>query len=718
MHQAVAIDGVEPRGWAGTQAAARLAGWAEAERGRFMPWLPVCMAMGVLLFFWLLAEPPRWVGGVAVGACLALVALAWRSLAGRMLALAALSASVGFMACQLATWRVSPMTPLPRTAVVLTGTVRALDILPDGRRLVLDGVRLGTGDPVDRRLRVRIKKGDQTSVVAGDQIQVRALMRPPAGPSYPGGWDLQRDAFFNGLGDGGTALGAVTVLDHHPPSGLSATIQAARDAVGQRVMAAIPGSAGAIAATFLTGSTLAIPQADRAAMRDSGLAHLLAVAGLHIGIVMGLVFGTTRLLLAAWERSALFWPTKPIAAVTALLAGGVYMLMAGAHVPVMRSFAMACVVTLGLVVGRRALSLRGWALAALTLMLFAPQEVVGVSFQMSFAAVLALISGYEALRPVLTRLYGHQWWRRTLSHVIALVLTSLLAGTASAPYGAFHFGHIQLYFIAANVLAVPLTAMWVMPLGLLGLALMPFGLEGLALTPMGWGVQAILWIGQTVSAWPEATMAVRPMPGWGLLLFTLGLAWLALWRTRWRMWGVLPIVAGLLSPALVPLPDLLVSGDARLIALRVGQRFWLQSVSGGSKYTREEWENHFAAGSFATLAEGTPAECGAVSCQAGPVLLLRNKGKVGDGGCAGSTLLVSAEPARGECPREVALLDRFTVWRDGAAAVWIEGGTARVVTDRQVRGDRPWVPGPPTPRRVTSTLPAAEMDALPPADAE
>ncbi|RZK93509.1 MAG: DUF4131 domain-containing protein, partial [Methylobacterium sp.] len=147
-----------------------------------MPWLPVCMAMGVLLFFSLLAEPPRWIGGVAVAACLGLVALAWRSLAGRMLALAALAASVGFMACQLATWRVSPMTALPRTAVILTGTVRAVDILPDGRRLVLDGVRLGAGDPVDRRLRVRIKKGDQTPVVAGDQIQVRALMRPPPRP--------------------------------------------------------------------------------------------------------------------------------------------------------------------------------------------------------------------------------------------------------------------------------------------------------------------------------------------------------------------------------------------------------------------------------------------------------------------------------------------------------------------------------------------------------
>ena len=683
-----------------------------------MPWLPVCMAMGVLLFFVLRADPPPWSGAAASGLSVVLATLAWRSAWGRLAAFGLFAAALGFLSSQLATRRALPPAELPRTAVIVNGTVRAVDILPDGRRLVLDGVRLGGGEPIERRLRVRFKKGDQTGVVAGDVVQVRALMRPPASPSYPGAWDLQRDAYFNGLGGGGTALGPVTVLDHHPPAGLSAMVQAARDWIGQRVMASIPGAPGAVAATFLTGSTLAISQADRAAMRDSGLAHLLAVAGLHIGIVMGLVFGATRLVLAAWERSALFWPTKPIAAVTALIAGGAYMLMAGAHVPVMRSFAMACVVTLGLVVGRRALSLRGWALAALALMSFAPQEVVGVSFQMSFAAVLALISGYEALRPVLTRLYGHQWWRRTISHVVALILTSLLAGTASAPYGAFHFGHIQLYFIIANVIAVPLTAMWVMPLGLIGLALMPFGLEGLALTPMGWGVQAILYIGQTVSSWPEATMAVRPMPGWGLSLFSVGLCWLALWRTRWRLLGMMPIVAGLLSAAAVPLPDLLVSPDARLIAMRVGPKFWLQTHAGGSKFTREEWETHVAAGPFEPIKDGTPSICGPLTCQLGPVLLLRDKARMPEGGCAGVTLLVAAEPARGECPYGVALLDRFTVWRDGAAAVWIEGGSARVMTDRNVRGSRPWVPGLPTPRRVQSNLPAATMDSLPLADSD
>ena len=694
----------------------RIASWAEAERGRFAPCLPVFMASGVVAYFALRVEPPWWVGGAAVLLCALLALLGWRNQYGRAGALATIAMSLGFLSSQAAVWRAAPLVELPRKAVILTGIVRAVDILPDARRLVLDDVRLGDGDPLPRRLRVRMKRGDATPLQAGDVVRMRALMRPPAPPAYPGGWDLQRDSFFNRLGGGGTALNPVVVLEHRAPAGISASIQAVRDTIGKRVLAAVPGPAGAISATFLTGSTLAIPQADRDAFRDSGLAHLLAVAGLHIGIVMGLVFSATRLLLAAWEYAALRWPTKPIAAMTALLAGGAYMLMAGAHVPVMRSFAMACLVTLGVVVGRRALSLRGWALAALALMAFAPQEVVGVSFQMSFSAVLALIAGYEALRPALARLHGDGWWRRTAAHVVALILTSLLAGTASAPFGAYHFGHIQLYFIVANLLAVPLTAMWVMPLGLVALALMPLGLEQLALVPMGWGVQAILAIGRTVSSWPSATMAVPPMPGWGLAAFSLGLAWLALWRTRWRLLGVAPILAGLLSPLATPLPDLIISDDARLIALRSGNAYWLQSHQGGSKFVREAWESHFASGPMQPIKDGAPANCGAQTCRDGPILVLRDKARAGN--CDGVALLVAAEPARGECPRGVDLLDRFTVWRDGAHAVWIEGAGVRVLSDRAARGDRPWVPPVPTPRRVAPNLPMAPSETLPTADSE
>ena len=686
--------------------------WVEAERGRFFPWLAVAAMGGVAAYFALMAEPPGWAGAAGVGAALLVAAAGWRRPACRAGGLLALACACGFLSAQMQTRRALPIAAVPTKAAVPAGVVRAVDILPEGRRLTLADVRLNPAQPpLARTVRVRLRRGDTAEVAVGDRVQVRSLLRPPAPPAYPGAWDLQRDAYFSGMGASGYALNPVVSLERAQPSGAAAWLQAVRDGIAHRVLAGLPGPPGAVATTLLTGTTLAIPQADREAFRDSGLAHLLAVAALHIGIVMGLVFGVTRLRLAAIEHTALHWPTKAIARVAALVAGAGYLLLTGAHVPIVRSFAMACLVTLGIMAGRRALSLRGLTLAAAAIMAIAPNEVVGVSFQMSFAAVLALISGYEAMRPVLARLHGDSLRLRVLSHAAALTLTSLLAGTASAPYGAYHFGHIQVYFIVANLVAVPLCAFWVMPLGLVALALMPLGLEELALAPMGLGVQAILWIGRTVSSWPAATLAVPAMPGWGLVAFSAGLAWLGLWRSRARLAGIPVIFAGLLSPLAVTPPDLLMSDDARLIAVRIGT-YWVQAHPGASKFVRDAWRDHLASGPLRPLEDGPPEGCDSATCRldAAGLLFLRDTAKATD--CAGVRLLVSAEPARGECPEGVPYLDRFSVWRDGAHAVWLTPDGPRIVSDRGYRGSRPWVPGPPQPRRSTPNLPMAATEDL------
>jgi competence protein ComEC len=356
-------------------------------------------------------------------------------------------------------------------------------------------------------------------------------------------------------------------------------------------------------------------------------------------------------------------------------------------------------------------------------MLLEPQQVPGVSFQMSFSAVLALIAGYQAMRPVLHSLQGNgSWPRRFALHLAALALTSALAGIASAPFGAYHFGRIQLYFILANMIAVPLAALWVMPAGLIGLVLMPLGLGWLAFVPMGWGVDAILYVARTTAALPAATLDVPHMPAWGLALTGLGIAWLGLWRSRLRFAGVPVIALGLITPLLVRPPDLLVSADARLIGVRVGHTVYLQHASGASKFTREAWLQYWAAEAPETLPKEGEAADGAVDCTKDACMLrpvehakaaLLVRGATHPEGCGESSVIVSAEPARGLCPRPwPALVDRFTVWRYGATAIWLDAGHARVVTDRAYRGNRPWVPPLPTPHpRPVPALPPAQTDA-------
>jgi competence protein ComEC len=712
-------------GFVQAQSFARVQSWVTTERDRLPLWLPVFMGTGILCYFALRAEPPIWLGAaVAVPAVVAAVLLGSRPvLRAGMMALAA--AAIGLASAQFATWRAPPMETLPTHATVLTGIVRGVEALPEGRRITLESAQLDDAPALARWLRVRLRGNDQAAIAAGDTIRVRALVRPPAPPAYPGAWDLQRDAWFNGHGGSGYALGPVQRLAETAPAALLRLVQQLRELIARRITAVVPGPAGAISVTLLTGVTTGIPPGDHDAFRASGLAHLLAVAGLHIGIVMGWALAFSRLAFAASEHASLHWPTKKLAALAALAAGGGYMVLTGMHLPIVRSFAMACLYTVAVLAGRRAISLRGLALAATVLMLLEPQEVPGVSFQMSFSAVLALISGYELLRSALRSVRGDGTWKRRVAlHLAALALTSFLAGTASAPFGAYHFGRIQVYFVVANMIAVPLTALWAMPAGLIGLVLMPFGLDWLAFIPMGWGVQAILWVARTTAALPAATLDVPHMPPWGLAATALGIAWLGLWRSPMRLVGVPVIALGLVSPMLVRPPDLMVSADARLIAVRAQGEVYLQQTSGASKFTRESWLQYWAAATSRAIPSEGSASDGAISCQKDACMLrprpfakaaLLVRGALHPEGCSESSVIVSAEPARGLCPKPwPALVDRFTVWRFGAVGIWLNGHHAYVLTDRAYRGVRPWVPPPPVPRaRQVPALPAAKTDAEP-----
>jgi competence protein ComEC len=707
------------------RSSARVRAWVAAERDRLPLWLPVIMGTGILCYFALRSEPPGWLGVVvAVPAVIATMLLGSRPVL-RAIAMSLAAAAIGLASAQLATWGARPLETLPTHATIMVGTVRAVEALPEGRRVTLEAAQLDGAQPLSRWLRVRLRTNDQTEIAAGDTIRVRALVRPPAPPAYPGAWDLQRDAWFSGHGGSGYALGPVERLAEATPSGPLRLVQQLRELIARRITAVVPGAAGAISITLLTGVATGIPPADHDAFRASGLAHLLAVAGLHIGIVMGSVLVFSRLAFAASEQASLHWPTKKLAALIALAVGGGYMVLTGMHLPIVRSFAMACLYTVAVLAGRRAISLRGLALAATVLMLLEPQEVPGVSFQMSFSAVLALISGYELLRPALRSVRGDGTWKRRFAlHLAALALTSFLAGTASAPFGAYHFGRIQVYFVVANMVAVPLTALWAMPAGLIGLLLMPFGLDWLAFVPMGWGVQAILWVARTTAALPAATLDVPHMPPWGLAATALGIAWLGLWRSPMRLLGVPVLALGLASPMLARPADLMVSADARLIAVRAYGEVYLQQTSGASKFTRESWLQYWAAGMSRAIPSDGSAADGAILCQKDACMLrphplakaaLLVRGALHPDGCGEASVIVSAEPARGLCPRPwPALVDRFTVWRYGAVAIWLNAHHAYVLTDRAYRGIRPWVPPSPVPRtRQMPALPTAKTDAEP-----
>ena len=692
--------------------------WARAaeafatERQQQALWLPVAMGAGILLYFSLRSEPNARLIWLAPGLIIAalLVARRW-PFCGWLCALVA-AGSFGFAVTLWHAQRAPPPLSPPPRALVIQGIVQNVQALPQGLRVTLAEARLGPEAPrLARSLRIRLRNDDPARPAPGDLLSVRALIRAPAAPAYPGAWDFQRAAFFSGQGGVGFAIGAAEVT---PGAGEAPLLAGLRTALETRVMAALPGSAGAISAALLTGSQSAIPTADLNAMRDSGLAHLLSVSGLHIAIVMSVSFWVTRLLLALYRPVALRVPGKLMAGCGALLAGGFYMLLTGAQVPMQRSFAMACLVTLAILAGRKAISLRGLAWAATVVMIVDPASLLGPSFQMSFAAVLALIAGWEAVQPRLAGLRGHRGWAWRIGFaVLGLMMTSVLAGAATAPFGLAHFGRLQWYGVAANAIAVPLTSFIVMPAGMLAALLMPLGLEAPALLVMGLGVEGVLWVARIVAAWPGATQAAMPIPAWGLMVFAFGLCWLCLWRSWWRALGVLPMILGLSSVAFVQPPHILISGDARLIAISAADTLFLQRQSGASSLTRDAWLRLYGQ----TVAQALPAEgstaggklrCSAEGCvvDEGPGAFLVRRGNI-VAQCGAVAVIISAEPIRQRC-RQSILIDRFSVWRDGPHAVWLSPTGVQVISDRAWRGVRPWVPPPPLPRAATE--PPAQIE--------
>ncbi|WP_376090765.1 ComEC/Rec2 family competence protein [Roseomonas sp. CCTCC AB2023176] len=445
--------------------AERLADWTAAEWDRWPLWLPVALGAGVVTYFALRWEPGDAWFALPLAPILATLPL-WRlARPAAVLALMLAAAAVGFVT-GMAHARLAPPVPdLPRTAVVVTGTVSNVELLPEGRRITLEGARWPDAAPLSRDIRIRLRADDPARPAPGDTLSIRALIRAPSAPSYPGAWDFQRAAYFSGLAGSGFALGAasVTPADETPLfAGLRAAIEA-------RVREAIPSAAGAISAALLTGSQSGIPAETMTAMRDSGLAHLLSVSGLHAAIVIGLGYLTARWLLGTVPWIAVRMDGKPAAAVAGLLLGGAYTVLTGTQVPMVRSFAMAALATLALLTGRRVLSPRALALAAGVVLLAAPAALLGPSFQMSFAAVLALIAAAEAMRIPAAALRERGRAGRIALLILGTTVTSIVAAAATTPFGLHHFGRLQIYGVAANAVAVPLTSFIVMPAGMLAL---------------------------------------------------------------------------------------------------------------------------------------------------------------------------------------------------------------------------------------------------------
>ncbi len=701
----------------------------EREQDRWFLWAPVMLGCGIAVYFALTFEPPL---PIATSAVAAAALLYWRWREGSLAALVGgvvLATVLGFGLAQFRSLSVAaPMVTGERVNLAISGWIELVEPREQrGQRLTIrvhtiDGL---APDQLPRRVRVRTLKED-TKLQAGDAVALRATLSPPAGPSLPGGYDFARQAWFLGLGGVGYTLAdpTPTTIDAAPPWDLRAraTFNRLRQDIAHRVTTVLPSETGAIATALITGERGGITTATNNAYRDSGLIHILSISGLHMAIMAGAMFFTARFLFSLIPALALRFDIRKWAAIAGTLGALGYLLISGASPPAVRSFLMVTIMFAAILLDRPALALRNVALAALIMLILAPESLIDVGFQMSFAAVVALIAGYEAWRDWRAH-RGHApmaqgLWRTPLLFATGIIASTLLASLSVAPFGIYHFHQSQQYAMLANLMAVPAVNLVIMPAALATLLAMPFGLEAMPLHVMGFGIDFMTAVATWVTALPGSVIRVAAIPAVAFGLMVGGGAWLLLWRSRLRLWGLAAIAAGLALTPFEPRPDVLVSRSGTLVAVRGSDGRFAALAGRADQFDLGRWLERDGDGrsAAAASADDTIAKvfrCDSSGCVATPggrlIAVPRHPSALRDD-CERARILVLRAKQPAGCAPTALVIDADRRRREGAYALWSNGPDTIVRTVSGVHGRRPWTRDedaarPPPPRAPTRTPP-------------
>lgn len=676
--------------------------YLSSERDRFVLWAPVLLAIGIGLYFGLEHEPPMRLMLAVFG--LLILCLYFRHPVARLVWVAATLIAIGFTSASLQTrFADAPMLYKTLYHREVQGTIDDMEFRQNGQKIILSDVTIEGVRPrtTPARISVTLRK-TLPDLAVGDRVRLRAMLFPPPTPVMPGGYDYARGFFYDRIGAVGFSPKPPEIIEKGEPKGWERWLNQLRLALAQRIRAQMGEESGPVAAALMVGEESGVSEEVKDAMRDAGIYHVLSISGLHMSLAVGLVYFTTRFLLSLYMPFALRLPVKKIAASVGLLSAFCYLLLAGYPVPAVRSFIMVACVMVAVLLDRRGISLYSLAWAAILILVFHPESLVGASFQLSFAATLAIVALYERYADWF-HAPGHGWRRRLGAYVIGLMATSLVASLATSPLVIYHFNRFTLWGIAANTLMMPLASFWIMPSAVLAFLLMPFGLEGPMLGIMDRGVVWMIEGARWVAAHPFADFALPSPTFGGFLLTVFGGLWLCLWQQRWRFFGIPAAIIGMMTVFLYQPYDLLISDDASKIAYRRedGEMVFIRGKPDG--FDGEIWLRAHGLKTGFTLkdTEGSPGApvCDAVHCSltlAGKKIMVAKK-KDSAGLCAGKPdmLITPGWLADGpSCAQVRWLIDQRFLAAAGAVGVRFSEGEAQIVTANDARGYRPWVARP------------------------
>ncbi|MGI9169474.1 MAG: ComEC/Rec2 family competence protein, partial [Caulobacteraceae bacterium] len=698
---------------------------------RVFLWVPVAFGLGAAAYLGLKAEPSVW-SAVGLAAFFCAIAISVRLTTASRAAIAltglAATAACGFLIAKLHSDRVAaPVVPTHLGVVNVEGWVVDIGNPSErGERLLIAPVDIARLAPAATPTRVRVvvaaPGGPESAPPPGTAIRVMTLLDPPPGPAAPGAYDFARDAWFEGIGGVGLAMRAPVLVALDPPPWrlrLEMAVNALRWTVARRLAANIAavmgpddGGAAGLAVAVTTSHQDWLAPAHRDDLRASGLAHMLAIAGLHTAALRGFAFFAFRFAIAAWPWLALRVPGKKIAAAAALLVVGAYLVLSGAHPPARRAAITASVAFFAILVDRRAVSLHSLSLAALIILLTEPEVVVSPGFEMSFCATASLVALAELWRHAPAPV-GLAWplalVQKARDWTIAMAMVSFVAGSATGPFAIQHFNRVANYGVFANLTADFVATAMLMPALALSLVAQAAGLTHATAGPVfwlaGWAARGVIFLGHVFATAPGASLTMASAPQVALAVSYLGILFACLWKGSLRWIGA-PMAAAVALWPRPAAPVAWIAADGDDAAIVVGRRE-IALKPGKRLYATQLWAQRRV---LALTADPAAAEvlqreyfdCDRKGCAPlGPTrpALAAWWFKRGPSPeraerlCAATDILVFRAATPAPPCQGAMVLTRADFDAGGAAEVFAAPGGWRIVWSQPLRGDRPWTRG-------------------------
>lgn len=680
------------------------------QKDMFFLWIPVFVSFGIGVYFSLGVEPPLALGAVAFLFLISLYSLFFRNARsyGAYAFLIFVFVAFGFFISQIRTYSVS--TPMLQKDIYMTeviGTIYAEEELEGeaGQKIVLGDLQIQKLDQDKTPRLIRLSYRSEPRVFVGQRIKVLAGLNVPASPSVPSGFDFRRYMFFQGIGAVGFIYKPAEVISQDNHYSLFSYAESIRQNIADRMMRFLPEREAALIIALTIGKQGGISSEDRDAMRDAGLAHILAISGMNFALVGGLVFFCFRFALACFPYIALYYPIKKISAVAAMVAAVLYLFLTGFTIPAQRAVLSTIVVFLAIMFDRSPFSLRLASFAALVVLTLAPESLLSAGFHMSFAAVIALIVFFDHTRLHWENIFekrGGNVAGRIVLYFLGVCITTLIGSAATGLYALFHFQRFALLGVVANFVAVPIIAFVITPFSLLALLLSPFGLDWMAYEVLGVAAVQILNVAHWVSDFPLASVQVKSWDYSALIFISLGAVWCVLWK-GWGKVAAVPFFAvAVVIIVFSQCPSVFIDSEHKLFGFYDGGQLFVNSKR-ADQFTRNNWEQYLGLpkGGAQVLKIGAKDGfyfCDVQACRfnvEGKKVSFVKDAYVAQQECAENDIIVmenfKIEDVKG-CDRNKSI-DRHATKYRGAHVVYFGSGSDPVILVRSADmfvGDRPW----------------------------